>query len=304
MVRNESNFMKDLHVQGKSILDSADGISDMSPKKKKSKRLPGRSKSLVDTNSNSRATDTNRNMGRYTQSYLRRAPTQDDIYKIITETSDVIRPSTSTGESKRLSPYTPLPAIGATFRPLNNSDNKVTEIIPQSISAASCDDSAQKLIREGTYNVLEPKFVKGPILNNLSQNTSDNFKGKEKRKEERSRKTENQLKESSATIVFGPRLPKEEGGIMEEELMATDLPVQTLQEDSSTVTDSDTNNQDKQSFSVTNVNIFPVQKLYYRDPQQNGSRRLADDFTNVNTDDPAKQGKNDKPKLHQSLWFD
>jgi hypothetical protein len=242
-------------------------------------------------------------MGRYTQSYLRRVPTQDDIYKILTETSDVIRPSTSTGESKRLSPYTPLPAIGAKFRPLNNSDNKVTEI-HESISAVSCDDSAQKLVREGTYNVLEPKFVKGPIHNNLSQNTSDNFKEKEKRKEERPRKADNQLKESSATILFGSRLPKEEGDIIEEDLMDTDLPVQTLQGDSSTASDSDGNNQDKQSFSVTHVNIFPVQKLYYRDSQQNGSRRLADELTSVNTDDPAKQGTNDKPKVHQSLWFD
>lgn len=295
MVRNESNFMKDLHVQGKSLLGSADGISDMSPKKKKSKRLPGRSKSLVDTNS-----DTNRNMERYTQSYLRRVPTQDDIYKILTETSDVIRPSTSTGESKRLSPYAPLPAIGAKFRPLNNSDNKVTEI-HESISASSCDDSAQKLVRGGTYNVLEPKFVKGPILNNLSQNTFNNFKEKEKK--ERSRIVEKQLKESSASTVFGPRLPKEEGNIMEEDLMSTNLPVQTLQGDSSTVSDSDTNNQDKKNFSVTHVNI-PMQKLYYRASQQNDSRQLADDLTSVETHDPTNQGTNDKPKVHQSLWFD
>lgn len=301
MVRNESNFMKDLHVQGKSLLGSADGINDMSPKKKKSKRLPGRSKSLVDTNSNSRVTDTNRNVGRYTQSYLQRVPTQDDIYKILTETSDVIRPSTSTGESKRLSPYAPLPAIGAKLRPLNTTDNKVTEI-HESISAASCDDSAQKLVREGTYNVLEPKFVRGPILNNLSRNTFDKFKEKEKKI--RPRKVEKQLKESSASTVFGPRLPKEEGDIMEEDLMATDLPVQTLQGDSSIVSDSDANNQDKKNFSVTQVNTIPVQKLYYRDSQQNDSRLLANDLTSVNTDDPTNQGTDDKPKVHQSLWFD
>lgn len=300
MVRNESNFMEDLHVQGKSLLSSANGISDMSPKKKKSKRLPGRSKSLVDTNSNSRVNDTNRNMGRYTQSYLRRVPTQDDIYKILTESSDVIRPSTSTGESKRLSPYTPLPAIGAKFRPLNNSDNKVTEI-HESISAVSCDDNTQKLVREGTYNVLEPKFVRGPILNNLSRNAFDNFKEKEKK--ERPRKAEKQLKESSASIAFGPRLPKEEEDIMEEDLMATDLPVQTPQGDSSTVSDSNINNEDKKN-SVTQVNTIPVQKLYYRASQQNGSRLLADDLTSVKTDEPINQGANNKPEVHQSFWFD
>lgn len=301
MVRNESNFMKDFHVQGKSLLGSVDGINDMSPKKKKSKRLPGRSKSLVDTNSNSRVTDTNRNVGRYTQSYLRRVPTQDDIYKIITETSDVIRPSTSTGESKGLSPYAPLPAIGTKFRPLNTTDNKVTEM-HESISAASCDDSAQKLVREGTYNVLEPKFVRGPIPKNLSRNIFDN--SKEKEKKIRPRKVEKQLKELSASIVFGPRLPKEEGDIMEEDLMATDLPVQTLQGDSSTVSDSDAYNQDKKNFSVTQVNIIPVQKLYYRVSEQNGSLLPANDLTTDNTDDPTDQGTDYKPKVHQSLWFD
>jgi hypothetical protein len=303
MVRNESNFIEDLHVQGKSLLDSADGVSDMSPQKKKSKRLPARSKSLVDTNSNGRVTDVHRNMGRYTQSYLRRVPTQDDIYKILTETSDVIRPSTSTGVSKRLSPYAPLPAIGAKFRPLNNSDNKVTEV-PESISVTSCDDSAQKLVREGTYNVLEPKFVKGPILNDLSRNAVDNFKDMKNKKRESPKKPENQLKESSATIVFGPRLPKDESDIMEEDLLATDLPLQTLQGDSPAVDDSDINNQNKNSLSVTQVNSIPVQKLYYRDSQQNGSRRLAEDLTGVNIGDSTNKGTNDKPRVHQSLWFD
>jgi hypothetical protein len=298
MLRNERNFIKGVHVQEKSLPDSADVISDVSTKKRKIKRLPGRSKSLVDTNSNSRVTDTNRNMGRHSQSYLRRVPTQEDIYKILTETSDVIRPTTSTGESTRLSPYEPLPAIGTKFKPLNNSDNKVADI-PEPISATSCDDSAQKLVREGTYNVLEPKFVKGPVLN-LYQDTFDNSKEK-KKKEGRPRKAENRLEESSTTIVFGPRLPEEEANYVEEDVMATDLTVQTLQGEF-TVDDSNTLNQNK-GLSATHVNTIPVQKLYYRDSQQNGSPRLAD-VTNVDADDPTNQGTNDKPKVHQSLWFD
>jgi hypothetical protein len=302
MLRNESNFMKDLHVQGKSLLDSADGITDVSTKKRKIKRLPGRSKSLVDTNSTSKVTDTNRNMGRHTQPYLRRVPTQDDIYKILTDTSDFIRPSTSTGESKRLSPYAPLPAIGTKFKPLNNSDNKVTDIL-EPISATSCDDSVQKLVREGTYNVLEPKFVKGPVLNNLYQDTFDNSKEKINKKG-RPRKAENGLEESSTTIVFGPRLPKGEGDVVEENLMAPDLSVQTLQGESSTVHDTDTMNQNKMGLSETHVNTIAVQKLYYRDSRQNGNPRLADDVTSVHADYPTNQGTNDKPKIHQSLWFD
>jgi hypothetical protein len=289
MLRNERNFIKGVHVQ-----DSADVISDVATKKRKIKRLPGRSKSLVDTNSNNRATDTNRNMGRHTQSFLRRVPTQDDIYKILTETSDVIRPTTSTGESTRLSPYEPLPAIGTKFKPQDHSDDKVTDI-PEPISTSSCDDSAQKLVREGTYNVLEPKFVKGPDVN-LYQDTFDNSK-------ERRRKDENRLEESSTTIIFGPRLPEDDGNYVEEDEMSTDLTVQTLQGECSTANDSDTLNQNRTGLSVTHVNTIPVQKLYYRDSQQNGRPRLAD-VTSADAYDPTNQGTNDKPQVHQSLWFD
>jgi len=221
--------MKDLHVQGRGFLGDADGVSEMAPKKNKIKRLPGRSKSLVDASSNSKhfccSGDASRTLRQYPHSFLRRAPTQDDIYKILNETSEIIRPSTSKGESKRLSPYVPLPAIGDKYRQIINSDNEVTEI-PDTTLATSGDDNAHKLVREGTYNVLEPRFVKGPIVNDSDRNTYNNFK--KKKKKEISRNPENQFQESSAAVVFGPRLQKEEEGVIGEDLMPINFPVQEL----------------------------------------------------------------------------
>nr|CAD7570927.1 unnamed protein product [Timema californicum] len=64
--------------------------------------------------------------------------TQEDIYRILDETSDVIRPTSNLGR-KRLSPYNPLPAIGGTSifhqdepdetsRDVNNDNRRETTI--------------------------------------------------------------------------------------------------------------------------------------------------------------------------------
>lgn len=303
MLRNERNFVKDLHAQGESLLEAESGVSDASPKKKKSKRLAGRSRSLVDTNPDSRVSDTKRNTGRRAQLYLRRVPTQDDIYKILSETSDVMRPSTSIGQSKRLTRYEPLPAIGTKFEALDGNDNTVTDT-PEPVSVTSCDDSNKKLVRERTYNVLEPKFVKGPTVDDLQQDLFDNFQEKKNEEREWPRNVDNHLEESSATVVFGPRLPREEEDIVEEDLIADDLSVEVQQWGSSTVSDSEVSSQSKKSVSVTRVNIIPMQKLYYRDSRQNGSPRLSDNVTSAAPDDLTNHCTNDKPKVHQTLWFD
>lgn len=257
--------MKDLEVQGDRPLGPEEGMSDSSPKKKRSRRLPGRSKSLMDeTASGSKPADANRNMRRYNLSYLRRAPTQDDIYRILTETGESTRPST--GKVKRLSPYAPLPAIGTKIKPPKDSDNKVQEKRGSS-SVTSSDECNQKLVREGTYNVLEPKFVRGPIFSGVSGNVSDN--SEENKSDERSKKAVDQLKQSSATTAFGPRLPKEEKSIIED-LAVTDLPGQQGHEKFST-TLLNTGIETETSISANQIKSITMQKLYYRDVQKNGS---------------------------------
>jgi hypothetical protein len=266
IVNNKRNSVKDLEVQGDKPVGPEDGMNDSSPKKKRSRRLPGRSKSLVDeTASESKPADANRNMGRYTLSYLRRAPTQDDIYKILTDTCDTIRPST--GKVKRLSPYAPLPAIGTKIRPPKDSDSKVKETHGSS-SVTSSDDCNQKLVREGTYNVLEPKFVKGPILSNVSGNVSHN--SEENNSPERSNKAVDQLKQSSATTAFGPRLPKQEKSFIEEDLTVTDLPGQQGHEKFST-TLLNTGVETEAHITANQIKSITMQKLYYRGVQKKGS---------------------------------
>lgn len=262
IVNNKRNSVKDLEVQGDRLVGPEDGMNDSSPKKKRNRRLPGRSKSLVgETVSDSKAADANRTVGRYTLSYLRRAPTQDDIYKILTETSDSVRPST--GKVKRLSPYAPLPAIGTKIKPPKDSDSKVQETLGSS-PVTSSDESNQKLVREGTYNVLEPKFVKGPIFSGVSGNVSDN--SEENKSDERSKKAEDQLKQSSATTAFGPRLPKQEKSITEEDLTVTDLPGQQGHEKFST-TLLNTGFETETPLSANQIKSITMQKLYYRGVQ-------------------------------------
>jgi hypothetical protein len=254
-------------------------MNDSSPKKKRSRRLPGRSKSLVDeTGSDSKPADANRNMGRCTLSYLRRAPTQDDIYKILGETSDSIRPSK--GKVKRLSPYAPLPAIGTKIKPPKDSDSKVQETLGSS-SVTSGDECNQKLVREGTYNVLEPKFVRGPIVSGVSGNVSDN--SEENESDERSKKAVDQLKQSSATTAFGPRLPKQEKSIIEEDLMVTDLPDQQGHERCST-TLLNTGVENETHISANQIKSITMQKLYYRGVQKNGSQQPGVAVTSINAE--------------------
>jgi hypothetical protein len=297
MLKTKSNSVEDLQVQGRSLLGSEVGMTDtLSKKKKKSKRLAGRSKSLTDASSSSKpffSGDISRNFGKHGQSYLRRIPTQDDIYKILSETSDFRR---STGGSKRLSRYELLPAIGEKVRPAKKSDNEVLKI-PDSTSTTSDDDNARKLTREGTYNVLKPKFVKGPIINDSCRNKNGNFK--EKKYKEIATESENQLKQSSATIAFGPRLPKEEENITEGEPTATDFTLQ-LQGNTSAVIPSNTEFKNKKSESLNQVNSVPVQKLYHRGKEQNDSRRLAIALISMS----ANEGADDKPKVQNALWFD
>ena len=263
IANHKRNSAKDIEVQGVGLVGHKEGRSDSSPKKKRSRRLPGRSKSLVDeTAGGSKAADANRNMGRYTLSYLRRAPTQDDIYKILTETSDSIRPST--GKVERLSPYAPLPAIGAKIRPPKDSDCKVKETLVSS-SVTSGDDSNQKLVREGTYNVLQPKFVKGPIVSDVSGNIS--HKTVENNREERSKKAVEQLNQSSATTAFGPRLPKEERNFTEEDLSVKQLPGQQGHDNFPT-TLLNTGVETETDITDSQIKSFTMRKLYYRDVQK------------------------------------
>jgi hypothetical protein len=271
IVNNKRTSVKDLEVQGDRPGGPEDGMNDSSPKKKRSRRLPGRSKSLVDeTAPESKPADANRNTGRYTLSYLRRAPTQDDIYKILTETGDTIRPST--GKVKRLSPYAPLPAIGTKIRPPKDSDSKVKETLGSS-SARSSDDCNQKLVREGTYNVLEPKFVKGPILSDVSGNVSDN--SEENLSAERSNKAVDQLKQSSATTAFGPRLPKQETNFIVEDLTVTDLSGQQEHEEG---VETDTH------ITANQIKSIKMQKLYYRGEQKKGSRQSGIALTSIDAE--------------------
>jgi len=266
IVNKKRNSVKDPEVQGDRPVGPEDGMSDSSPKKKRSRRLPGRSKSLVgETASGSKPADANRNMGRYNLSYLQRAPTQDDIYRILTETGESPRPST--GKVKRLSPYAPLPAIGTKIKPPKDSASKVQEK-PGSSSVTSGDECNQKLVREGTYNVLEPKFVRGPIVSGVSGNVSDN--SEENKSDGRSKKVVDQLKQSSATTAFGPRLPKQEKSIIEADLAVTDLPGQQGHEEFST-TLLNTGVETETNISVNQIKSITMQKLYYRDVQKNGS---------------------------------
>lgn len=283
IVNNKRNSVKDFQIQGNQLVGPENSSSDASPKKKRTRRLPGRSKSLADaTSSKSKPPDANRNMGWYPQAYLRRAPTQDDIYKILNETEGCIRPST--GELKSLSPYVPLPAIGTKFRPLKNSDSEVP----------SCDDGAQKLVRAGTYNVLEPKFVKGPIVSNASRNVADTFRENVDKKE--SKPAVNKLQESSATIVFGPRLEKEEDIVVQEESTVADLSGQQRHGNISS-SQSDTNIQ-------IETNSIQVQKLYYRHVETNETPRQADAVTSSsNTGHSAHEGTSDKHGVQHALWF-
>lgn len=296
MVKTSSGSMKDLEVLGRSRMSSEVGVTDMSSKrKKKSKRLTGRSKSLTDTSSSSKPffSDDSRNVGRHGQPYLRRIPTQDDIYKILSETSDIRRPSTSTGGQKILSPYEPLPAIGEKFKPINNSDDEVSES-RDSISVTSNDDNAQKLTREGTYNVLKPKFVKGPVVSFAFQNTDGRFKEIKQKKEEIA-ESQNQLKQSSGTAAFGPRLPKEDENVIEGDPAATQL-----QGNTSLVVPSNSEVQDKKSESSSQAKNFPMQKLYHRDKEKTDIRRLAISLIGVS----GNEGAHDKPKAQNALWFD
>jgi hypothetical protein len=192
-------------------------------------------------------------------------PTQDDIYKILNETSDSIRPST--GKVKRLSPYAPLPAIGTKIKPPKESDNKVQETLGSSLVTSS-DECNQKLVREGTYNVLKPKFVKGPIVSGVSRNVSDN--SEENKSDERSEKAVDNLKQSSATIVFGPRLPKQEKSIIEEDLTVTDLPGQRGHEEFST-TFLNPGVENETQIPANQIKSITVKKLYYRGVKKNGS---------------------------------
>lgn len=279
MVNKKRNSVKDNQVQGNRLVGPDDGVSDSSPKKKRSRRLPGRSKSLADaTGSNSRPVDASRNTARYTQPYLRRAPTQDDIYKIFTETSDSIRPST--GKLKRLSPYVPLPAIGTKIRPLKDSDTKVKETADSS-SVTSFDDGNQKLVREGTYNVLEPKFVKGPTVSDVSGNVA--YSSEENNSDEGSNKAVDQLKASSATIMFGPRLPKREENVIEEDLTVTDVPGEQRHKNLPT-THSNTSIKTKTSIAGNKIKSILMQKLYHRDAKKNGSQELDSALTSIDTE--------------------
>jgi hypothetical protein len=279
IVNNKRNSVKDLEVQGDRPVGPEDGMNDSSPKKKRSRRLPGRSKSLVDdTASDRKQADANRNMGRYKLSYLRRAPTQDDIYKILTETSDSIRPST--GKVKRLSPYAPLPAIGTKIKPPKDSDSKVQETLGSS-SVTSHGDCNQKLVREGTYNVLEPKFVKGPIVCGVSGKVSDN--SEENKSDERSKKAVDQLKLSSATTAFGPGLPKQEKSIIEEDLTVTDLLGQQGHENLST-TLLNTGVETETHTSANQIKSITMQKLYYRGDQKSGSQQAGIALTSINAE--------------------
>jgi hypothetical protein len=288
--------MKDLQVQGNGLLSSVVGITDMPPKKKKSKRLAGRSKSLTDTSANTKPFHSN-DVGRPGQPYLRRVPTQDDIYKILSETSDVRRPSTSTGEPKMLSPYEPLPPIGEKFRSVQNSDNKESEI-PDSTPMASDDGSAHKLTREGTYNVLEPKFVRGPIADRSCPDTDGNLKER-KRKDKKRTQPENELKLSSATIAFGPQLPTEEDSITEGDSTASDFPVR-LQENTSAAIPSNIEFENNTSESLNQINKIPMQKLYHRDEDQTASQRLAIALISMGAHKEAV----DKHRVQSALWFE
>jgi len=279
IVNNKRNSVKDLEVHGDRPVGLEDEMNDSSPKKKRSRRLPGRSKSLVEeTASNSKPADANRNMGRYTLSYLRRVPTQDDIYKILTETSDSIRPST--GKVERLSPYSPLPAIGTKIKPPKDSDSNVQGTLGSS-SVTSSDDCNQKLVREGTYNVLEPKFVKGPIVSRVSGNVSDS--SEENKSDGRSKKAVDQLKLSSATAAFGPRLPKQEKSITEEDLTVTDLSGQQEHEKFST-TLMNTGVENETQISANQIKSITMQKLYYRGVQKNGSQQPGIALASINAE--------------------
>jgi hypothetical protein len=296
----KSDSVKDFQFQRNNLLRSEAGVGDMSSKKKKrSRRLAGRSKSLIDASSSSRpffTGDVSRNFVRHGLPYLRRVPTQDDIYKIMSETGDVRRPSTAAGGQKRLTPYDPLPAIGEKFKPVKNSDGGVPTIA-DSTSTTLYDDTTHKLTREGTYNVLKPKFVKGPINNDTCQSTDGIFKEK-KYDKDISTESVNQLKCSSATIAFGPRLTKDEG-ITAEGLTAADLAVQ-LQGTASAVIPSNTKFQNKKSESLNLVSGVPMQKLYHRDKEQDASRRLTIAFISVS----ANKGSEDKREVQNGVPLD
>ncbi|PSN32408.1 hypothetical protein C0J52_17842 [Blattella germanica] len=421
MITGKSQSMRDLQVEGRGLRTSSDDANDMSPSRKKTKRGLGRSKSLVDTTSKkTRVNEGINNQGFYYtgdngrhQPYLRRMPTQDDIYKILDETSDIIRPATTDGESKRLSPYIPLPAIGSKYKSApnknanisaakgnvdnakslqkmgegNSTTNKMledkstkpkpvlsnatkkpknshvkfhqnlisehgenninggksnqnasknthslqtldqtseiadiskiksrtsneitanTQATAMEVDSANLnDESAPKLVREGTYNVLEPKFVKGPV--DTSETTprrtiNRNSNGKKKKKQV------DPLKESSTTIVFGPRLANEQD-IFEEDLTAVDSPSHTqngVPQPSSTSTNS--GSQQGNGIPTTRENTIVVQKLYYRTAENttnNGNQLLESDLSNINIADTTnKKRASDLPQVHPAFWFD
>lgn len=323
MVRRKSVSMKDLALQGRNIGGSADGISEMSPTRKKPKKVNGRSKSLVDTSSNNRNnresqqlrynSEINRNSYR-SHSYLQRAPTQDDIYKILNETSDVIRPSTTTGESKRLSPYVPLPAIGARIKPLKKNDRKQTRAtVTISVPSESepGEDDAPKLVREGTYNVLEPKFVKGPTPENGTVRRNRDTGVKEKKKE-KPKKAANELQQSSTTIVFGPRLPKEED-LFGEDSTSTEIAASQIQTISNVTSTNTSSTAASSNYNIQNTGVptnqvegVVMQKLYYRDSEcvtQKNKLYKTNDVTEINIDNPTYANASDKPRVHNAFWF-
>jgi hypothetical protein len=150
-----------------------------------------------------------------------------------------------------------------------------------SSSVTPSDDCNQKLVREGTYNVLEPKFVKGPIVSGVSGNVSDN--SEESKSDERSKKAVDQLKQSSATTAFGPRLPKEERSIIEEDLTIRDLPRQQGHETFST-TLLNTGVESEKHISANQIKSITMEKLYYRGVKKNGSQQSGIAQTSVNAE--------------------
>jgi hypothetical protein len=152
--------------------------------------------------------------------------------------------------------------------------------ITDSSSVTSFDDGNQKLVREGTYNVLEPKFVKGPIVSDVSGNVADN--SEENNSDERTDKAVEQLKESSATIVFGPPLPKEEGNVTEEGLTVTDFPGQQQHGNVST-THLNTSVKTKTNIAGNQIKSILMKKLYYR-VEKKGSQRLDNALTSNDTE--------------------
>ncbi|KAJ9588223.1 hypothetical protein L9F63_018387 [Diploptera punctata] len=400
MVKGKSISMRDLQVQGKSLMKSPDDVNSMSPSRKKTKRLNRRSKSLTDAPKKREGISNqsiyyNGDIRR--QPYINRVPTQDDIYKIIDETADVIRPSTSDDDSKkRLSPYTPLPAIGTKFNPIKSRVNPLIEIsesntepktntkimgtmdklventnstmkiaeskikneekhakqvkfdtktlqntnknatnsikISQTNQSASLksngdlklfknvsgdknacksnssfqnsseitcsegdapdgtnssDDSARKLVREGTYNVLNPKFVRGPT-------DIDSSPSKHQGKEKAKKKSSNPLEASSTTIMFGPRLQNEED-LLEEDLTAIEFPFQQQ---------NSVNTNTSQGGDPSTV----IQKLYYRNSEDtiNKNNSLTEHAASGETNMADPTGRTISyrpPQVQQTFWF-